>query len=642
MNGDELRAIQAPLKERYRADAKAGLVTLKANGALDSEGIACKVETGRALAVAGLHPATGGSGAELCSGDMLLEALVACAGVTMKAVATSLGIALRSGKVAAEGDLDFRGTLGVDKQAPVGFTDIRLKFELDTDAPQDQLDTLLKLTERYCVVLQIIEAFAENRGDDRASLSAGEASRLSERGAPLEIRCAKLGIVLDGSCGRSGPKVSPSAGVWIRLRAQSSRSRTESMDARNDMLGRLRGRREGFTLPQPFYIDPDYFRLDMEMIWYRDWLFVGHDCELTPGSFMTVQIGDYPVVLVRDLKGTIRAFHNTCRHRGSRICAAEKGAAVRLVCPYHQWSYDLDGRLLFARQVAEGFDKSAYGLKTVACESVAGYLFVCLAETPPDFAPFRKMMEPYFAPHRLAEAKVAHETTIVERGNWKLVWENNRECYHCQANHPELCKTFPEAPSATGIQSAEKDPEMLEHWARLEAAGLPARFRIDPAGQFRATRTPLLPDVESYTLTGKPAVRRNLSDEVSAERIGSLMLYHYPTIWNHVLIDHAVTFRVLPISANETAVTTKWLVHKDAVEGEDYDLEELTHVWTETNNQDRRIVEENARGIHSPAYEPGPYSTVHEGGVVQFVDWYVRTIEPRLAGELRTPLSLAS
>jgi len=156
MNADDMRAVQAPLKDRYRADPKAGLVTLRAKGALDSEGIACKVETGRALAVAGLHPATGGTGAELCSGDMLLEALVACAGVTLKAVATSMGIALRSGEVSAEGDLDFRGTLGVDKQAPVGFKDIRLKFALDTDAPQEQLDTLLKLTERYCVVLQTL------------------------------------------------------------------------------------------------------------------------------------------------------------------------------------------------------------------------------------------------------------------------------------------------------------------------------------------------------------------------------------------------------------------------------------------------------------------------------------------------------
>ncbi|HEY1453687.1 MAG TPA: OsmC family protein [Roseiarcus sp.] len=157
MNADEMRLIQAPLKDRYRADPKAGMVTLRAKGALDSAAIACKVETGRALAVAGLHPATGGSGAELCSGDMLLEALVACAGVTLKAVATSMGIALRSGEVTAEGDLDFRGTLGVAKDAPVGFAAIRLKFELDADAPQDQLDTLMKLTERYCVVLQTLK-----------------------------------------------------------------------------------------------------------------------------------------------------------------------------------------------------------------------------------------------------------------------------------------------------------------------------------------------------------------------------------------------------------------------------------------------------------------------------------------------------
>jgi uncharacterized OsmC-like protein len=156
MDATALRAMQAPLKDRYRAEAAAALITLKAEGTLDENAIACKVETGRALAIAGLHPATGGSGAELCSGDMLLEALVACAGVTLKAVATALGIELRSGTVRAEGDLDFRGTLGVDKAAPVGFRAIRLAFEVDTDAPQDQVDQLLKLTERYCVVFQTI------------------------------------------------------------------------------------------------------------------------------------------------------------------------------------------------------------------------------------------------------------------------------------------------------------------------------------------------------------------------------------------------------------------------------------------------------------------------------------------------------
>ena len=156
MDSAALRALQAPIKERYKADAKAGLITLKAKGALDDTNIACKVETGRALAVAGLHPATGGSGLELCSGDMLLEALVACAGVTLKAVATALDIPLRSGRVSAEGDLDFRGTLGVAKDAPVGFAQIRLRFDLDTDAAAEKLDQLLKLTERYCVVYQTI------------------------------------------------------------------------------------------------------------------------------------------------------------------------------------------------------------------------------------------------------------------------------------------------------------------------------------------------------------------------------------------------------------------------------------------------------------------------------------------------------
>jgi uncharacterized OsmC-like protein len=155
MNADELRALQAPLKERYRDTPGAALITLHAEGRL-GEGVTCKVETGQSLAVAGLHPATGGSGLAACSGDMLLEALVACAGVTLNAVATALGIELRDATLRAEGDLDFRGTLGVAKDAPVGFRDIRLRVALDTDAPQDKIDTLLRLTERYCVVYQTL------------------------------------------------------------------------------------------------------------------------------------------------------------------------------------------------------------------------------------------------------------------------------------------------------------------------------------------------------------------------------------------------------------------------------------------------------------------------------------------------------
>ncbi len=158
MNADELRALQAPLKARYRADAAAAVVTLRAEGSLDGEGVTCSVQTSKALIEAGLHPASGGDGSAACSGDMLLEALAACAGVTVRAVATALDIDLKGGTIRAEGDLDFRGTLGVDKEAAVGFADIRLAFDLDTDADEEKLATLLRLTERYCVVYQTLRA----------------------------------------------------------------------------------------------------------------------------------------------------------------------------------------------------------------------------------------------------------------------------------------------------------------------------------------------------------------------------------------------------------------------------------------------------------------------------------------------------
>lgn len=156
MNADQLRALQAPLKERYRSQPQTALITLKASGRLGDENVSCKVETGKALVEAGLHPGSGGDGSFACSGDMLLEALVACAGVTLKAVATALGVPVRSGMVSAEGDLDFRGTLGVDKQAPVGFSTVRLRFDLDADATPEQLDKLIGLTERYCVIYQTL------------------------------------------------------------------------------------------------------------------------------------------------------------------------------------------------------------------------------------------------------------------------------------------------------------------------------------------------------------------------------------------------------------------------------------------------------------------------------------------------------
>jgi len=348
------------------------------------------------------------------------------------------------------------------------------------------------------------------------------------------------------------------------------------------------------------------------------------------GNFFTVQVGEFPVLVVRDRDGGLRAFHNSCRHRGSRICAAERGTAARLVCPYHAWTYHLDGRLLAARDMGPDFDKTQYGLKPVHCRSVAGYVWISLAKEPPDFAPLERQVRPCLAPHRLEFTKVAYESTIIEKANWKLVWENNRECYHCSGNHPELIRTFADDPTLTGVEGAAGNPRITEKWARWESLGLPSRFQLAANGQFRTARMPLIDGAVSFTMDGKAAVGRPLADGIPEGDLGTMLLFHYPSTWNHVLGDHAISFRMLPISPSETALTTKWLVHRDAVEGVDYDLARMTEVWLATNDADRRICQENQIGVASPAYDPAPYSAIHEGGVIQFVNWYCTHLEGRL------------
>lgn len=406
----------------------------------------------------------------------------------------------------------------------------------------------------------------------------------------------------------------------------------------NRVLRSLHERVPSTSLPRDFYTDPEIFALDLEQIFYRDWLFVAHSAELPEtGSYLTLQIGAYPILLTRAADGLIRAFVNSCRHRGARVCPEGTGKAAKLVCPYHQWTYHLDGRLFAARQMGPGFDRSQLGLKPVHCETIAGYIFVCLAAEAPDFASTRRHLEPYLLPHRLAEARVAFQSTIIEEGNWKLVWENNRECYHCAANHPELARTFPDTPTVTSVEGAADDPQITEHWQRCESAALTSRFQLSPDGQMRTARMPLIGPAVSYTLTGHPAVKRALSDSIPRDlNIGALLLFHYPTTWNHILADHAISFRVLPLSPTRTALTTKWLVHRDAVEGVDYDLGELTRVWLATNEQDREIVREIQIGASCPTYEPGPLSNVTEGGVKQFIDWYCSRLERGLSpGTLR-------
>lgn len=407
----------------------------------------------------------------------------------------------------------------------------------------------------------------------------------------------------------------------------------------SDVLSLLMRRKPAYSLAQAFYVDPGVFRSDMENIWYRDWLFAAAACEIQKsGDYIVYDIGVYSVIIVRGSDGEIRAFHNTCRHRGSVLCKTPKGRNPKLVCPYHQWTYDLDGKLLWARDMGPEFDPSQHGLKPVHCRNASGMVYICVAEEAPDFEVFAAETARHLAPHDLENSKVAHESAIIEKGNWKLVWENNRECYHCAANHPSLCRSFPEDPGAIG-NGGVASKALDDHVTRCEAAGAPGRYLVSPMGDWRFTRTPLVGSAESYTMDGKVASTKPNSS-LPFRDAGALLKFRYPGTWNHFLSDHIILFRVTPLSPTETEVRTIWLVHKDAEEGRDYDLTRLTEVWTATNDEDREVVQNNQHGINSPAYQPGPYSAFHEAGVIQFTDWYADAMIRAITG--REPGALAA
>ncbi len=395
----------------------------------------------------------------------------------------------------------------------------------------------------------------------------------------------------------------------------------------------LLARRPAHSLPREFYTDPELFELDLEHIWERDWVFVGHDIQIPrSGDYMTLPIGRYNIVVLRGDDGVIRALHNVCRHRGSVLCDAASGSIRgRIVCPYHQWSYEFDGRLARARKTEVAFVAEDHGLGRAACEIAGGMIFVSVADTPPDFAPAAALFDRYLAPFNLANALVAHTSTVVEDSNWKLVMENNRECYHCKATHPELCTTFPEAPLHSGGGSGD-DLIALERMVDYcESINLPSRFEASADHQFRAMRLPLLANARSMTHDGEPGVAKRFGN-LPADNIGDVLLYHYPSTWNHFMADHAITFRMLPLGPTQTQLTTTWLVPAGAEQSRDYDEGALTSVWLATNAQDKALVERTQRGVNSPAYRPGPYSSEEEEGVIQFVDWYAASIQRRLDG----------
>jgi Rieske 2Fe-2S family protein len=380
----------------------------------------------------------------------------------------------------------------------------------------------------------------------------------------------------------------------------------------------LNQRRAGHALPQALYTGADAFAFDLAAIYARSWLMAGLECDLpTPGSYLALTIGEWPVIVVRDRQGEIRAFHNSCRHRGSILCEPGHGSAPKLVCPYHRWTYELDGALFAAGRMDEGFDKREHGLRPVALRRSAGGIFICLAENPPEFDSFGARFAEYAGPLGFENLKLAATDTLVENANWKLVMENARECYHCPTGHPDLATSFPVHFSRHF--DAMRNPAAPEFEARMEELGLP-HASIE-GSWWQLARFALNPGCSSISMDGQPVSAKPLTT-LNDGNVGSLRWAIEPHLFAHATGDHVFLFSCMPVAPRETHVFSRWYVHKDAVEGVDYNLPDLMELWLKTNAQDKQLAENNHRGVVSPGYVPGPYSPDAEALVVRFTDWY--------------------
>lgn len=380
----------------------------------------------------------------------------------------------------------------------------------------------------------------------------------------------------------------------------------------------LRARRAQHSLPQDIYLNPDMFDFDMAAIHGASWLNVAMECELPKtGSYIALMVGKWPILIVRDRHGDIRAFHNSCRHRGSVLCQPGSGTSPKLVCPYHRWTYDLDGSLFAATRMPADFDKSLHGLKPANLRSVAGAIFICLADDPPDFEEFGAQFAAYAGPLKFDQLKLAGTDLMVEQANWKLVMDNARECCHCPTGHPELGVSFPVV--FNGLFDADGDARALEYAAQMDALGLPHEAK--QGDWWQMSRFALNPGATTISMDGQHVVKKLLI-EGNGGSAGSFRWAVDPHLFGHATSDHVFTCSFMPVSASETHAHSKWYVHKDAVEGVDYDLSALKELWIKTNVQDRDLAENNHRGVASLGYIPGPYSLEAETLALRFADWY--------------------
>jgi Rieske 2Fe-2S family protein len=391
-------------------------------------------------------------------------------------------------------------------------------------------------------------------------------------------------------------------------------------------------RQAGYTLPGEFYSSQLVYRAELDRIWRKGWLFVGHTCEIhNPGDYVTFAIGDDSLIVIRNDDGQTHALWNVCRHRGTLICDQPQGRVGRLVCPYHQWAYARDGSLVSCRGMQDDVCKEDLGLLRAHVREVEGLIYVSLSDEPPDFGEAAAAIAPFARPQGLNRAKVAKVVDYDVAANWKLVWENNRECYHCNVNHPQYIKANFDHYNADDVSERVQsriDSAVARSEAKWAAAGLAVSHRTGGMTQFpdaerncwfAANRTPLVDGFVSESLDGRQ-VAPLMGDYTDAD-VGTLRIRTLPNMWHHASCDHAVTTRLLPTGIHRTAVRVTWLVDQNAVEGRDYRLEDIMPFWQLTSEQDWDLCVKAQRGVNSSHYVPGPYSTYKEYNVDAFIRW---------------------
>ena len=393
-------------------------------------------------------------------------------------------------------------------------------------------------------------------------------------------------------------------------------------------------RRPGHGMPRALYQTDALYAEELRRIWEAGWLFAGFAIELPkPGDYITLSVGSTPVLILRGDDREVRAFHKVCRHRGTQLCRADSGHLRAIVCPYHSWTYARNGELRACHGMHEGVDKSQLGLKPLHVAVVTGLIYVSLAPTPPDIEGLRQAFSVAGKPQGFERARLAHIVDYEVEANWKLVWENNRECFHCVPCHPQYVKAnFDVVDEKTASPAVlEKigaaTARIAEKWTLpatgvLHAHGGLATFPDPERGLwFASSRTPLAEGFATESMDGNRVAP--LMGDYEDEQTGVLRMRSLPNFWVHGSCDHAVVGRMLPAGPRKTLMRGYWLVDAKAKEGPDYQLDRLLPFWNLTNEQDWTICKWQQKGVDSIGYEPGPLSQRHEYNLDAFIRWYL-------------------